>query len=315
MLVDSLREFEALAHPGPYSYRYCHHFAGTGCERHLVLGCLTHGNEFGTLPAALRLVRALANGEVQTRSRVTILLGNTDAALAGQRFLEEDFNRVFTFDRPASSHERRLAERVRPILDDADVFIDFHQTQTPTSSAFWTFPWQDDLGDWANALAAAPLGLTRAAGQSFSPGTCCLDEYVRGRGRVGLTLEVGERGHDPAQAEITYRAMLRAIALVDSGARGAALRAVLPEGAPVRWFATREVVSVRTGAERLRAGLCNWTAVDEGELLSEAGTPEIRASAAGYVLFPKYPAPGTPPPPELCRLATAVVDPAELTQH
>jgi predicted deacylase len=279
---------------------------------HTVVGCLIHGNEHGTLPAAISLVEALNAGRVRPKGPVTVLIGNTEAALADKRFLEEDFNRVFTFDRPAASLERKLAERVRPILDAADVFLDLHQTQTPTAQAFWTFPWSTEMGLWARALQAAKVALTRPAGQSFSAGTCCLDEYVRNRGKVGITVEVGYKGQDPAQSAHSYEVMTRLIAIVDRVASGQSLESIALEASEVRAYKTADIVPAATAQHRLRPGLGNWTPVQQGELLSATGAPELRASVEGFVLFPKYPGPADPPPPELFRLAQLVLDVREL---
>src|SRR5690606_38758114 len=178
---------------------------------HVVIGFITHGNEWGTLPAALWLQRDLAEGAIPLAGPVTLLLGNREAALRNERYLEEDFNRVFTFDRSADNLERRRADEVRPLLDAADFFLDFHQTQTPTESAFWTFPWTGDLPLWARAIGGAPVGLTRRAGGVSSAGKCCLDEYVRNRGKMGITLEVGVKGPDLQQAELAYASAKRFI--------------------------------------------------------------------------------------------------------
>lgn len=313
-MVDALlAAFRARCNPGPFAYPDCHHHPGSGAHgQHVVIGCLIHGNEHGTLPAAIRLVEALESGEIAPGGPVTILLGNPEAARANQRFLEEDFNRVFTFDRPAQSHERRRAEEVRPILDAADVFLDLHQTQTPTEKPFWTFPWEGDLGLWARAIAAAPVGLTRRAGQSFASGTCCLDEYVRGRGMPGLTVELGMRGQDPEQAERAFGAMRRLIEVVDATAAGASLAELAAAMPAMAWYQTTHVVPAATSEHRLRPGVCNWTRVAAGERLSPPDAPEILAPAEGYVLFPKYPRPQDPPPPDLFRLARRVEDPAAL---
>jgi succinylglutamate desuccinylase len=309
-----LQQFRALADRGPFEYEWCHHTTGSGEHtQHTVIGCLIHGNENGTLPAAIRLVEALTLGTVRPKGPVTVLIGNTAAALADKRFLEEDFNRVFTFDRPATSIERKLAERVRPILDAADVFLDLHQTQTPTERAFWTFPWSQQMGLWARALQAANVALTRPAGQSFSAGTCCLDEYVRNRDKVGITVELGYKGQDPAQAGLAFDVMTRLITLVDDLSCGVTTLDAAARKAPeVSAYKTAAIVPAASAQHRLRPGLGNWTAVKQGELLSAEGAPEIRASVQGFVLFPKYPAPTDPPPSELFRLAQYVADVREL---
>lgn len=315
LITQLLDQFRTQNAPGPFDYPYCHHHQGNGQHGfHLVIGCLTHGNENGTLPAALRLLEGLNQGRYQTGGPITLLLGNTDAARANRRFLEEDFNRVFTFDRHAESLERRLAETVRPILDSADFFLDLHQTQTPTLKPFWTFAWDGEHAQWARALNAAPVGLTRPKGQQFSTGTCCLDEYVRRRGRVGLTVEIGYRGLDQQQAEHALRIMQRAMQVVNLIASGKQpLEEVARASSAIEWYHTAHVVAPASPQHRLRPGLINWLEVDVGETLSAPGSPPILSPARGHVLFPKYPSPTDAPPPELFRLATPVADPEALT--
>lgn len=292
----------------PFSF----HHPGTGRhERHVVLGFLIHGNEHGTLPAALRLQEELQERRLEPGGPVTLLIGNPEAARKDERFLEEDFNRVFTFDRPATSLERRRAEAVRPLLDSAHFFLDFHQTQTPTYSPFWTFPWNEELALWARALAIAPVGLTRKAGQAFSPGLCCLDEYVRNRGQLGLTVEVGFRGADPVQAELAYQGARRLLQLIDALQSGeTSLENAALAQAELSWFSTTHTIRTTSPELRLRPGLQNFSPIQQGERLSADGSPELHAPASGVALFPKYPAPGQAPPPELLHLAEPVANPS-----
>jgi len=311
-LAELLASFERVCPPSPFGIPYHAQFAGSGRRKeHLLIGFITHGNERGTLPAAVRLAKELASGAIKPAGPVSLLLGNVAACERDVRFVEEDFNRVFTFDRPADSLERRRAEEVRPLLDDVDFFLDIHQTQTPTESSFWTFPWIDDLGKWARVIGAAPLGLTRKNQGAFSVGRCCLDEYVRARGKLGLTAEMGEKGWDETQAEETYQSCARLISAYDAVMTGASdLDSLACESNEIEWFETRDVVPAESSDHRLREGVGNWQSVREGELLSPPGGPEIRAKESGRILFPKYAKPGDPPPPELFRLGVAIDDPA-----
>jgi len=299
--------FLSRAATGPFHYEACHHFAGTGSGQHVVLGFVVHGNEVGSLRAAVALQDELL--ERPPSAPVTLLLGNLDALKQGVRYVEEDFNRVFTFDRPAQSLERRRAERVRPILDQADYFLDFHQTGTPSRSAFWTMPWTRELGLVARAVGAAPRGLTRKATQAFSPGLMCLDEYVRARGKVGITVELGERGVDAAQAERCLAASKRLLELVRRTAAGAKLEDVASEQPAVSWLETAHVVPSEGGKRRLRPGLTNFTEVREGEELGAPGFPSIPCPADGLALFPTYVENAELAPPELVRIAREVADP------
>jgi succinylglutamate desuccinylase len=309
-----LERFESVATPGPNSVPWHAYQPGLGVRKqHLLLGFITHGNELGTIPAAVKLAEALSSGILVTDGPVSILLGNVPAAQANVRFREEDLNRVCTFDRAPSSWERRRAEELRPLLDSVDFFLDFHQTQTPTTSAFWTFPWEMDLGLWARVIGAAPLGLTRKPGGAFSKGTCCLDEYVRGRGRPALTAELGTKGWDENQAKNAYQSSVRLIRAYDQICSGEHQLETLAARQPeISWFETRDIVPAQGPRDALRPGLCNWMEVQKGELLSAESSPEIRANHDGMLLFPKYTKPGDPPAPELFRLGVAVQDPSSL---
>lgn len=304
---ELVERFLSAADSGPFDYEACHHVPGRGDHSsHAVIGFAIHGNEHGSLPAALELQRRL--GSEPPRGPVTLLLGNLDAVKRNVRFVDEDFNRVFTFDRPADTLERMRAERVRPILDAADVFLDIHQTQTPTASAFYTFPWSTELGQWARALAAAPVGLTRKGDQAFSPGMRCLDEYVRDRGKTGLTVEIGLCGQDEAQAARATAASTRLLDITDTTALGdATLENCALERPPIEWYQTVHIVEAATGQSRLVDGLENWSDVEEGQLV--ARDPEHRSPVSGKALFPKYPPKGQAPPPDLLRIAAPVDDP------
>lgn len=310
-MEELLSEFARIARPGPFNAPDCHHFPGSDpAAQHIVLGFVVHGNEHGTIAAALRLLRELEAGILEPKGAVTLFLGNVEAVRRDVRFIDEDLNRVFTFDRDPDTHERRRALELRPILDAADVFVDFHQTQTPTSSAFWTFPWDNRFAAWARICQVAPFGLTRAAGMAFSQGKCCLDEYVRARGQVGITVEVGTRGEDPRQAEAAYQAarrLLEARDLLSGGEQ--TLHQIASVSPEIVWFETAEVATHLGPRHRLKSGLENWTPVSLGDLLSPEGAPEIVASCTGRLLFPKYPAVGEQAPPELYRIGRRLEDP------
>jgi len=79
-----LSRFARAADPGPFAIGGCAHFRGEGRHNyHVVFGFITHGNEDGTLPAALRLLDELKSGLLKHDGTVTLLLGNPEAAPAG----------------------------------------------------------------------------------------------------------------------------------------------------------------------------------------------------------------------------------------
>ena len=287
MLQTCLDQFSALRSPGPYAGPWIHHRPGTRHDRHVVFGVMTHGDEVGPLPAALRLMAALADGSLRYGGALTVLLGNPEAGLAGRRYLEADLNRVF-LDGP-HSHERQRAREMMAPLDDCDLFIDLHQTIGPSLGAFWTLPWSVAAWQWIRIAGGGALWTTRAPGVTFASGTRCGDEYVRDRGRPGLTLEMGQKGFTEEAERVSYGVMTRVLAAVDAVATGstlAALAALCPEP---RFLLTAHKEPFGDPTRALRPGLRNFEPVRAGQRLEAPGSPTITAPLDGLLLFPKYP--------------------------
>ena len=143
-----------------------------GAGPHLVFAALVHGDEVGPLAAFTQLAARLRSGQLRFKGRVSLLLGNPEAARLGRRYVEADLNRVFIDDAPDSLEARRARE-MREVLDSADLFLDFHQVTGPCPHAFWTLPWSHEAALRIRALRGAPTWVTRAPGQVFATGTCC----------------------------------------------------------------------------------------------------------------------------------------------
>jgi succinylglutamate desuccinylase len=298
MLADLLQDFERFQN-GPVPWSFVHQ--GGIHERCVVVGSMVHGNEVGSLPAVLRLADALRSGELRYGGRLALFIGNPEAGLLDRRFLQADLNRVFVDGGP-DTHEHRRARQLRVLLDQADVFLDLHQTILPTRQPFYIFPWSPEGADWARAVGGASSWVSRAPGQSFSEGTCCADEYVRHRGRIGFTLELGQKGLDPAQDQRAEQAVRSLLDLNEALAGGASLRRLARHSAPLSLVHTVWKQPCRDRDLRLRQGLENFQPVQAGELLSAEGCAELRAPLDGLLLFPKYPPADRPLPGELVRI-------------
>ena len=247
---------------------------------HVVFGIMVHGNETGALPAAAALAQALSRGDQAFTGTVSLFIGNPEAGLAGERFLQADLNRVF-IDSDLDTVEHRRARQLRRILDTADLFVDFHQTIEPTSSPFYIFPWSSEGEAWVRALAVAPRWVTRAPGKSFSTGTCCADEYVRNRNRPALTVELSQKGFRHEAASLAMRTMQRTLAQASGP---------LPRQGPLPECLETTFSQRFTDPEMtLRKGLSNFQTVSAGETLSAPGTPRLVCPINGLLMFPKYP--------------------------
>ena len=289
--LDALLDrFDAVRHAAPKAYRWAHQHDGGEHPFHLVFSSLIHGNEVGSVEGLVRVVEDLASGRIRYGGRATLFLGNPEAGRANVRFLDADLNRVFVPDLAGSAHEIRRALELMPVLDEADVYLDFHQTLKAARQPFYIFPWGEQAWHWVRALGGAQVWVTRNPGQAFSSGVMCADEYVRERGRPGITIELGEKGWSSEAAETTYRMITEALAIADDMAAGRRTVAdAAAEKPDVHFYDTIHREQFSDPAMTLKPGIGNFEPVSEGAVLSAPGTPEIRAHHEGAVLFPKYP--------------------------
>jgi len=288
-LQSLLRRFEELNEPDPGGYRWSHHHDGGEHQIHLIFGSMTHGDEVGSLPGVVRALEQLQEGSLRFGGRLTFFIGNPEAGLERKRFLEQDLNRMF-MERDEDAHEVRRARQLMPILDGADLLVDFHQTILATHRPFYICPWHRVGWLWARAVGGAEHWVTRPPNESFASGLVCADEYVRVQGRAGLTLELGEQGFFPEAAELALRTIRRALVIGDQlSAQPTALEEAAMKMPELSFLETVHREKFVNPQMALRDGMINFEPVSEGDLLSDEGRPELRAPSGGAVLFPKYP--------------------------
>ena len=283
-----LSQFSAAASPGPYGYRWAHHHDGGRHPGHVVFGCMIHGNEHGSLPAAVRLVNALNDGSLKFKGRVTIFIGNPEAALEDARYLEADLNRVF-LDTGETRHEDLRAAMIMPILDDADVLIDFHQTILETTQPFYIFPWHKPGWQWARAIRGTDVWVTRDPKRVFSSGSKCTDEYVGDRGKPGITLELSQKGFSEAADVMCWNTMLETLRLADVAWAGTDIDTLAKRKPELAFFQTTFAQPFEDPELTLKPGLVNFQRVSQGETLHAVDSPSITVPDDGAILFPKYP--------------------------
>ena len=65
------------------------------CGLDLVLSAGIHGNETAPIELLDELLQAIARGDLQPRARLLVVFGNPEAMRRGERFVEQDLNRLF----------------------------------------------------------------------------------------------------------------------------------------------------------------------------------------------------------------------------
>ncbi len=312
-LQHHLDAFDALRDDSAASYRWQATHRGSDHAFHVVVSCLVHGNEVGSLPGVNRVLAALRSGELSYGGTFTVLIGNPEAGLVDRRFLEQDLNRMFG-NLDGDAHECRRAAELAPILASADVYLDLHQTILATEEPFTIFPWHVECWKWARVLNAASACVTRPANQGFAlGGQICADEYVRGLGKAGFTLELSQKGFSQIAEDLAFKAVCNLLAAADRIARGtSSLDDEAGQCPELEFWQTDHRESFVDPAMCLRDGLVNFTPVSAGDVLSAPGTPVFSAPLTGRVLFPKYPERDVsgvaiaPVPSEISRIITRV---------
>ena len=105
---------------------------------HVMVNAITHGNE---ICGALAVDRLFKQGVRPTRGKLSLSFANVAAFRRfdpshphASRFIDEDFNRVWTpatLDGPRQSAELTRARAMRPIIDQVDFLFDIHSMHDP----------------------------------------------------------------------------------------------------------------------------------------------------------------------------------------
>lgn len=66
------------------------------CNSDIVLSCAVHGNETAPIEICQQLIQELLLGEIELKQRVLFLIGNPNAINIGERFVDENLNRLFS---------------------------------------------------------------------------------------------------------------------------------------------------------------------------------------------------------------------------
>ena len=124
---------------GNTGVEYVHQFDSGKPGPHVMISAVVHGNE---LCGAIALDHLLKNEVRPLKGTLTLAFMNVAAFLSFDhenptfsRFIDEDFNRLWTKDvlgGNSDSVELRRAREVHPIVDTVDFLLDIHSMQTTT---------------------------------------------------------------------------------------------------------------------------------------------------------------------------------------
>ena len=252
----------------------------------LTLLAIIHGVEVAGLAVLIELLEGLKAGQIPLEVSLGVALGNLPAAQKGVRFVDRDLNRSFGRDNVDSSEDRR-ADELEKLLARSDLMIDFHQVRLQIDRPFWIFPYSKKGYHFARAVAPE-VSLITHWGRGFSQEGQCSDEWLNNNGGIGVTMELGQNGFDPAQIALGFGVVKRTLAVVTGTHFGRPESSSTAPKAPL--YTWGEIVAYPpTGGPVLDPGWHNFKMATAGGRLGIFNGQEVCASVSGPVLFPKYP--------------------------
>jgi predicted deacylase len=239
----------------------------------ILVTALVHGNEYS---GAIALDELLASGWVPARGRVTGAFCNVaafarfDALLPDDsRFIDEDFNRVWSVQRLDSnqlSAELARARQLRPLVDRATHLLDLHSMHEPCAPLLVTGTLQRNI-DFAQSLRTASQVVVDAG---HADGVRMRDygAFSDPAGeRIALLLEAGQHW-DRLSVSVARDTLMRF--LIRAGA-------CAPEQLPAGWLLPDAVpLAPIEVTDRVVATSMDFRFLQPftgGETIAQAGTP------------------------------------------
>jgi len=277
--VDFVHTFES-GKPGP----------------HVMINAVTHGNE---ICGAIVVDRLLRQGLKPRRGALTLSFANVDAFFRfdprepyATRFVDEDFNRVWTHEAlegPRDSVELRRARKLRPFVEAADYLLDIHSMLEPSPPVMICGPLDKgiafafDVG--VPELVVSDVGHSNGRRMRDYGGFGDADSE-----RNALLVECGqhwERAAERVAWETTWR-FLRRVDVVDAEIVNASLPAAAP--ANQRLVRVTEAVVARTPRFRFARAFTGMETVPKaGDVIAYDDDEPVRAPYDNCVLVMPVP--------------------------
>jgi succinylglutamate desuccinylase len=229
-----------------------------------------HGNERCGVEALGRMLPSL---KIQ-KGRVLFGYGSPRAIMRNVRLTESDLNAMFKPDdmlppEKRRSYEYARAQFLKPYLDQADVLLDIHASNTPGSPSFAIC--ESNASDIVRFL---PVSIVASGFDQVQPGGT--DYYMNQKGKIGICIECGYVG-DPASTEVAQRSITAF--LVSRGHIGGELQTYAQSSIRMSFM-----YITRTGFLPANP-FKDFESVAAGQLIGVDGREEVRAQEGGIILF------------------------------
>lgn len=263
-----------------------------------------HGNEPSGVMAFRRVLEHLRKCDAPFRGRLVGLAGNLPALERGERFIDEDLNRIWQPSRVARYAAMPWDERSVEAKQQAELLEQLDRELTLAQGTVHFLDLHTSSAEGKPFVCIGDTLLNRDFATRFPVPVIlgleeqvdgALLEYINNQGHITVGVEAGQ--HD-APASVDFHEAFLSLALVSAGCmqsdelpryeemrdRLCAAGATLPRVLEVRY---RHPVGP-SDRFRMRPGYENFRRIHAGEALAEDESGDIRAPETGRILLPLY---------------------------
>ncbi|SDH74311.1 succinylglutamate desuccinylase [Pseudomonas benzenivorans] len=262
----------------------------------LLLSAGIHGNETAPIELLDRLLRGIARGELKPRTRILFLFGNPAAIRRGERFVEQDINRLFNgrheqhtgFEAMRACDLEHLAATFFSKPGRTRLHYDLHTAIRGSKiEQFALYPWQEGRARSKRELARLnAAGIEAVLLHNKSSITFSAYTYTQ-LGAEAFTLELGKARAFGQNQQVNLELLEQRLQHIIEG-REAEQQSAELEG--LQLFAVaREIIKHSDAFQmHLPADIENFSELPVGYLLAEdlAGTRWVVEESGARIIFP-----------------------------
>jgi len=241
-----------------------------------------HGNELAGVEAVISLLRQFCDGTLALKKgTLKMVIANEEAIKLNKRYVNENLNRLFLDDAPEPkdpSYEWKRAQELKPLLREADYFLDLHSTSGPSEAYIFCEEPQiakcKALGLKNIVVGWGSLGCSSIAGDT--------ENYGLKHSSIGFTVECGRHAD-----EITYKNALQ-ISLNFLGAHDLIDHQIEPVNHQLYYL--QSVYEKQDESFIYRKPLSNLESLAKGEIIGFSNGEEVKAPYDCAIVLPTDPA-------------------------
>lgn len=283
---DLLKTFQERSEEYPGDIPYSVSFNNKKSSSSLFICAAIHGDEVGSIPALLRIIDEFKNKTLEFDGKITFALGNIEAIKINKRFVKEDMNRIF--GKGGDSVDAKRATEIAKLVTSHKIFIDLHQTISPTKCPFFVIRGSPLNLALARITQAAPLAILVDNEEMNNHSRVTGTAFAAKHDVTAFTLELSQKGYNIKAEELAFQTIKKIITVVNKNPTSDWVR--LSETNPKLSVVTIDYAHEFTDPSmRLVPGLINGEFYKKGTVLGEYRDHKILAPFDGYIFFPKYP--------------------------